>query len=293
MGYNQGLAVGLAIGIPCCLVLAGVYALWLRNRKLQQKEDAENSDIDVELRDNNLFKEFGEALHRPYENGKSPSKSKEFNVSEDSHTAVEKHTPSSDLASLSRELTSSKTFSDRRRPVTTPTPSVFNQSHQKTPSSYAFYDTFIPVLPGQSEGDLQPPSFTDKQSVHSSNGSLIGVNGSNLSRSLDNLVKLLQGPQFFEKLPSRAATVTKQRPMFHVQPANNSSSDVVHNVLVDTLAINDDYIYEAGSPRQKHPYRERVGASDKSGVANLERNFDNDITADTEFDSNQPDVIFK
>lgn len=306
MGYNQGLAVGLAIGIPVFLVLVGAYVLLVRHRRLQRQEDAQGGDIDVELQDNNLFKEFGEALHRPYDQRKLPRKLKEF-ASESLHTAEEKRTPllTPDLAELSRELLLLRTASKH---LTTPTPLVANAgqgrttpilatSHQKTPLAYAFYDTFIPILPGQAEQQVQPPHMpgADRHSVHSLNGSLIGGNASSLSRLLDNLAKQLQGPQFFEKLPLRAGT-TKLRPAFQLAPANNSSSDVVHNILYDSSAINDNYVHETGSPRQRHPYREWADKADKTDTAeigNLQNNFDNNITADTDFDAEQPDVVFK
>lgn len=286
MAYNVGLAVGLAVGLPCFLILVGVLLLWLRNRRLQRVEDLQANDIDVELRDNNLFTEFLQALHRPYETGARPNV-----AAADVSDSAEKHISSTDINSLSRGLLLSHTFSDKRRQVTTPTASVIN-NHQKTPSSYDFYETFIPILPGAQgqEYDLaQPPAIsTDLQSTRSSShASLIGAqNPRDLDRSLDSLAKQLHSPQFFEKLPARGASVgMKQR----FTQANNLSSDMVGSVNFDRSAINDNYIYEAadGLPRQKHPYHVRAGPS-----ADLEDSFDKDISTDIQAEE-EPAVVFK
>lgn len=316
------MAVGLAIGIPCLIVFVGAYLLWNRNRRRNKKEDMQHNDIDVELRDNNLFTEFGEALHKPYDNGKNSSNL----YMEEAHLASEKHPSSAEVASLSRGLGLLPSVLDRRKTqLVTPAPSVLNQ-HRKTPLSYDFYDKFIPIMPesvanGRSRtpdhtgnGDhspfahnlAQPPAINgDKLSVHSSsNTSLIGSNNDSLSRSLDNLAKQLNSPQFFEKLPLRAATMhMKQRLGTNL---NNLSSDIIHNTLFDRQGINDDYVYETGSPRQKHPYHERIlakeslefGAADRTvdltiETTNIENNFDNNITADAAFDKETPDVVFK
>lgn len=314
MGYNQGLAVGLAIGIPSFIILVGGYLLWMRNRRRDKKEDMQD-DLDVELRDNNSFKEFQEALHRPYQNN-GPSErpyldKRQFNS--------EKQISSAEVGSLSRELGLS-TSEPQKTQLVTPAPSVINQ-HQKTPLSYDFYDTFIPILPDHGNGNgsgqainahdlAQPPTIAgDKNSVHSSsNTSLIGSNPDSLSRSLDNLAKQLHSPQFFEKLPLRSATMhMKQRPGSHVL-AHNLSSDLIHNTLFDRVAINDDYVYDTASPtsKQKHPYHQRVAqkesldneAGDTTvdstlNTTNLECNFDNNIVNGADFDKETPDVVFK
>lgn len=283
MGYNQGLAVGLAVGLPSLFILFGMFCLWLRNRRLQRKEDNQELHIDVELRDNHLFTEFQEELHRPYEKNKTKPVA----------DAAEKRVSSTDLNSLSPGSSSSHTFSDKRRnQVVTPAVSVLN-AHQKTPSSYDFYETFIPILPstpGPQDYDLlQPPGIsTDAQSTHSSNnGSLIGpgLNRDLMSKSLDNLAKQLHNPQFFEKLPSRATTVNMKQRIHHV---NNLSSEVVN--VPERTGINDNYVYEVndGLPRQKHPYHQRI-----TPTMNLEGNFDNSIAKDAPFDEETPDVIFK
>lgn len=316
MGYNQGLAVGLAVGLPSFIVLLGAYILWNRNRRRNKKEDMQHNDIDVELRDNNLFAEFGEALHKPYDNGKTSSNA------EDTHVASEKLPSSTEEATLSRGLVLLPSVTDRRKTqLATPASSVLNQ-HRKNPLSYDFYNTFIPIMPegvtnnsnhtteanasASGHNLAQPPAIHgDKLSVHSSsNTSIIGGNTDSLSRSLDNLAKQLSSPQFFEKLPLRAATVhMKQRLSTTL---NNLSSDIIHNTLYDRQGINDNYVYEAGSPRQKHPYFARTLAKDslEYGIAdrtvdltidttNIENNFDNNIAADADFDNKTPDVVFR
>lgn len=305
MGYNEALAVGLAIGIPCFIVLVGGYALWMKSRKRNKREEMQENDIDVELRDNHSFKEFQEALHRPYGNVSLPErtyyKERIFNS--------EKQTSSPEIASLSRELSLSQTVSDRHKTqLVTPAPSVLNQ-HHKTPLSYDFYDTFIPILPDANSNNqngnynspdlAQPPAINgDKNSVHSSNNASLNANNRDtLSRSLDNLAKQLHSPQFFEKLPLRAATMhMKQRPGSHVL-AHNLSSDIIHNTLFDRQGINDDYVYEAGSPRQKHPYHLRVVQRDSMeenaaettvNTTKIENIFNNEIASGADFHKETP-----
>lgn len=318
MAYNQGLAVGLAIGIPCAIIFVGAYILLMRNKRRNKREDSQGDDLDVELQENNSFNEFQEALHKQYDSRKLPQ---EPDV-DASPSHSEKHPLSAEVASMLRGLGLSQTASDRRKTqLVTPAPLVLNQ-HQKTPLSYDFYDSFIPIIPdannttptGRSSSpfiahDLaQPPAINgDRNSVHSSsNTSLVGSNVDSLSRSLDNLAKQLHSPQLFEKLPLRAATMhLKQRPGSHVI-AHNLSSDIIHNTLFDRVAINDDYVYESGSPRQKHPYHLRLLQRDSSefgageltvnttlDTTNIEKNFDNNITADADFDEDTPDVVFK
>lgn len=317
MGYNQGLAVGLAIGIPCLIIIVGGYILLMRNRRRNKREDSKEDELDVELDDNNSFNEFHEELHKQYHK-KSPQEP-DLDATP-AHS--EKHPLSAEVASMLRGSGLSQTMLDRRKTqLVTPAPLMLNQ-HQKTPLSYDFYDSFIPIMPdanattptGRTSSpfiahDLaQPPAINgDKASVHSSsNTSLANSNLDTLSRSLDNLAKQLHSPQLFEKLPLRAATMhLKQRPGSHII-AHNLSSDVIHNTLFDRLAINDDYVYESGSPRQKHPYHLRLlqressefGANDLTvnttlDTANIEKNFDNNITPDTDFDKETPDVVFK
>lgn len=251
MGYNQGLAVGLAIGIPSFIVLVGAYILWLRNRKRNRREDLLENDLDVELRDNNLFKEFQEALHRPYA-GKPDADAPE---------------PEKNLASL--------LLLPGHTQLVTPAPLVH---HAKSPLAYDFYDTFIPILPdGNTPGNgssgsiardrpasitnsprdrsvkergsgatftlLAPPPIADRPSINSSSTSVGDALA--LARSLDTLAKQLQSPQFFEKLPLRAGTV-QTRPR---AGPTNLSSDLLHNVVYDRQGINDDYVYEVRALR--------------------------------------------
>lgn len=308
MGYDNSLAVGLSVGIPCLVILVLCVAFFFRNRKRQRKEDTMEQDIDVELRDENSFNQFQDALHRQASNYEKKEGS-------DVATAHEKQVSSTDLdvhednMSLSRGSSTSNTFSEQKRPnFFTPPPSVLNGNsaryvppsasqqgspglHQKSPSSYDFYDTFIPILASHNStaGDLseltQPPPALNhdgrSSGSSSSNTSLIGgagLNGSPVmatgstrdNRSLDNLAKQLHHSQLFDKLPSRAASVSiKQRPHLPV-PANNSSSELVRDYF-HSDAINENYVVQVPStnededdddsssaPRQKHIYFQRV-----------------------------------
>lgn len=314
MGYNNGLAVGLSVGIPCFLILVLCVAFYIRNRKRQRKEDNMEQDIDVELRDDNSFNRFQDALHK--------QQSGNYDKKEGSDVgAHEKQVLSTDLdvhddnISLSRGLSASNAFSEQKRAnFFTPPPSVLNGNsaryvpnsashspgfpgaHQKSSSAYDVYDTFIPILASHNStaGDLSdlthpPPALNPdgKSSASSSNTSLIGGSGSpvtatganrenhttnqNNSRSLENLAKQLHLSQLFDKLPSRAATVTtRHRPHVPV-PNNNSSTELVKDYFRND-AINENYIVqvptahddddededEGLTPRPKHLYFQRV-----------------------------------
>ncbi|PIS50743.1 hypothetical protein CJI97_004273 [Candidozyma auris] len=367
MAYDNSLAVGLSVGLPCFIVLMLCLALWIRNRKRQRGEDNLEKDIDNELKDDNSFNQFQDALHKPASNYEKKEGS-------DTATAHEKQVSSTDLdvhednISSSRGSTTSNTVSERKKSsFFTPPPSVLNgngnssrfpngtphgppQAHSKTPSSYDFYDTFIPILQSHNStaGDLsdltQPPPAVShdarSSASSSSNTSLIGgtaPNGSPLNqtnrdnnRSLDNLAKQLHHSQLFDKLPSRATTITK-RPAIPII-SNNSSTELVTKDLFQNDAINESYVvqvpdlhddYEesvSGLPRQKHVYHQRAQATPCSNggsktipaivtedqamqptsrlvkptaaMNNFEGNFDNNVATD-KVDEEEPDVVFK
>lgn len=314
MGYNNGLAVGLSVGIPCFLILVLCLAFWIRNRRRQRTEDNMEQDIDVELRDDNSFNRFEDALHK-HANTYDKKEGSDVTAHEKqvSLTDLEVH---DDKISLSRGSSTSNTFSEPKKAnFFTPPPSVLNGNsaryvphlnpgslpglpgfHQKTPSSYDVYDTFIPILPSRNStandlSDLtQPPPAlnTDgKSSVSSSNTSLIGLGGGPVTatganrennRLLDNLAKQLHQLQLFDKLPSRAATVSlKHRPV--TQIPNNSSAELVKDYFQNN-AINESYVVqvpyvaddeeEETGPRQKHIYFQRLNGTteDKKTQAN-------------------------
>lgn len=315
MGYNQGLAVGLAIGIPCALILAGSIFFYTRHKRLQQEEDRRANDLDVELRDDGLFKEFGEALHRPYDQSKSQKYISEA-------PGLDKSSMSADTASHLRESVTTPPQSFEKRKLAAalsesipgstvgangtanstangtgslgPQP-VPPPAHSKTSSSYDFYDTFIPILPSSEQQELgQPPAIaaaSDRQSMHSSNNTSI-IQADTSSRSLDNLAKQLQGPQFFEKLPSRAGTISQKHRSIHQSLPTPSATDLVVNPY-DHGGINDNFVNDRTSPLKNHPYREKlVGRPAEMPTLGLENNFDNNIRPDADYDS-EPDVIFK
>lgn len=212
MGYDQGLAVGLAVGIPCFVVLVGGTVLFLRRRRHDQREDAQTA-LDFELRDNNSYTAFHEALHTPFE-AKTPLPEKpNALLSELPHLSQRPKTaaktvsatvevvdippdarsdpasaPSSDppcglLPDLPEHLAS--TLSDKPKPPV------------HTRSAYAFYDQFIPIV--DDVNLAQPPPVLDGHSVHSGRSGR-STPSSDPSRLLDTLAKQLQAP-FFDKLP--------------------------------------------------------------------------------------------
>ena len=310
MAYNQGLAVGLAVGLPCFIVFVGALFFYRRNRRLQRKEDQEGDALDVEMGENGLFKEFGEALHKP---AATPSQTRLFggNSPLKSHadTTMAKLLTSGDSVKSASVLNLSKTHSLDRRKLVQHFPELYQHRpqgqphglpHGKSNSAYDFYDTVIPILP--LDPDLQPPtnagSGLDRQSVHSSRGSLLH---GDQTRSLESLAKQLQNPQFFEKLPSRAST-TLARPQRAFVSGSKSSSQTDLLAPYAHGGINDHFVNETTTLQEQplvHPYRERIIAHQmahqeaalKQGMG-LESNFDNNITAETGF-SSQPDVVFK
>lgn len=322
MRYNNALAVGLSIGLPSALVFIGCIVLWLRNRRRQKHEDQSEQDLDVELRDENSFTKFEDALHNKKE-------SKVYNQEE-------KHRFSSvDVATASsRFSSSSNTFGNdqhKKDQVYSPpaSVSVADSNQKRCASAYDFYDTFIPVLPstydssatlanstpgspGNSKGlnpgnsipescpiERPPPIHTANGSFSHSNSdsSLIDSNHNGSNKSLDNFAKQLLGPLFFEKLPSRAATMSlKQRPFVDHSHTNNSSSDFVPDILQNSNLVNENYVY---SDKQKHPYFDRISSNQNTSTTtpaaaghSIEGNFDNNIAQNADF-GDPANVVFK
>lgn len=314
MAYNQGLAVGLAVGLPCFLVLCIFLVFYARHRRRQREEDETGNDLDLELRDTKLFNDFQEELHQqrephPANNGETniAAHNQDSSVDEnDRHLhhnkEVEKAlTEESSLGHLLLQTYLEKrgptlaSVPQPRTPTRTPTPSMKNNlRHYKTGSSYDFYEQFIPVIPQQESSDLlQPPQVLgDGVSVHSTGNASVGgnSNSANASRhSLDTLAKQLQAPMMFPKLPSRVASQhMKNRLPLH---NNNSSSEILPNGQ-EKSNINDSYAFSDGLPRQRHPYHQVAGNTIGGAMGNLEANFDNDVAADVH-DEETPDVIFK
>lgn len=299
MVYNQALAVGLAVGLPSALILSVCVFLWLRNQRKQKQEDAFD-DVDMDMRDNHLFGQFQEELHKPYND---PNKSL---TTQQSSEAVEK-----EHVSLSNG--SSSTSAEEKKRLQLP-PAI----HQKTPSSYDFYDTFIPVLPSsqsdtQDTLDLsQPPGIGEAggnrtpMSSNSSNASIIGGGAINREKSLDNFAKQLHGPGFFEKLPSRATSAGLKHRNIHTT-YNNSSSDILQGTNIQPDAINDSYVYLVDDKLPdptltSTPDRLSKASNTIKGLASgpgIENNYEQNIATDSkspfgpEHMDEQPDVIFK
>lgn len=333
MGYNASLAVGLAVGVPCFCVLVICILLYLRRRRVQRQEDLEDGQLDLELRENGSFKEFGEALHHPVNatpahkhdsqsilgllSGLPQNLEKlhdttflalkhsdmDLQHSAASHASATSHTTglthNTSKTNVSVPLQAPHTPRQSRYPrapgaLETDPRSLgpdhrhavggsLPRNHGRLGSLYVFYDTFIPILPaeGPAAPDLQQPrAATDRHSVNLSYSSL--PNAEVLSRSLDSLAKQLQNPQFFEKLPSRAATASRPRGL--QQLSVSGSLDRLEFAALPEKPVD-------GSPA--HPYRQRV-ALDNFGkpALTLENNFDNNIAADAHFES-ETDVVFR
>lgn len=239
MSDSNGLAVGLAVGIPTFLVVVIVGVFWIRNHRKQRQEDLIEDDIDIGLKDDQSFQQFEQELHKPIHpvndsNGSST-------LTDNSHQQPHNNNPK------------------------------FN-NNQKT---YDFYNTFIPVLNDTSKNDesfhdsgfeLSQASLlinnnhntfnnNNNNNDTSHNGSIllppsIHLNQSPSAKSLDSLAKNLSTPQFFEKLPSKTQPlqIRSIKNSNHNILSNNSSSDVLQNDLFgDQIRLNESYAYTANA----------------------------------------------
>lgn len=247
MVYDQGLAVGLGVGIPAALIIIICFLLWWRNERKQRREEILDDEID--LGDDQLFIQFQEELHKPYAD---PNKSSitQGEAGEARETVEDEvNGEKAYQTSLSNGSSSTTNYMDRRPGVP--------GSHQKTPSSYDFYESVIPILPPRSHTNTStqspttslnnvqngggnenrfstPPQIQDdaEGNFADSNESIVGSTQTNMgngpNKSLDTLAKQLTGPSYFEKLPSRAGTVnTKHKSQ--LLKSNNSSSEILSN----------------------------------------------------------------
>ncbi|EGW35642.1 uncharacterized protein SPAPADRAFT_58850 [Spathaspora passalidarum NRRL Y-27907] len=214
MANSQSLAVGLAVGIPSFLIIVVVVVFWYRNNKKQTKEDLEVDAIDLELREDQSFRQFHEELHQPYVKEKASS------------TLI-----------YEKAVVESGSSASEVSP------------NQTKPTAYDFYETFIPMLPPN-----QPYTNNNTHKTHTPRASstdLINVptspdvSVSETSSTIDILAKQLHQPEFFEKLPSKAAKI-QLKPRNPMVQSNNSSTDMINNYLVsETRGINDHFTYEA------------------------------------------------
>lgn len=294
MVYSQALAVGLAIGIPSLIIIVVCVLIWYRNQRKQNKEDRSDDEVDMDLRDNHLFSQFQEELHRPL--GRRPNEIIGENLVEKVLASVS----SSHGSTLSTNVTDNRTGSNKG---TSPLPPHPHMLHSKTPSAYDFYDTVIPVLPttGVQNGSaiagdtglVQPPHINGDAMSSSNHSSAVSIDGSSpkKDRSLDSFAKQLNSPSFFEKLPSRAtSSYLKQRPMTHYHLSNSSSTDVFQ-----VSHINEHYVVEPRDDPLPHPYSQLRGTK-KDGIPPVSKvlggGIDRSFDAEGESDS-EPAVVFK
>ena len=273
MAYDNSLAVGLGVGIPSAVIILFCLIMWYRNERKQSREDRMENEIDLGLRDDQLFSQFEEELHKkPGERNKSSLTQEE--------AGAEAHAEKTYQTSLSNGSSSTTNFLDRKVIAT----------HQKTPSSYDFYESVIPILPPNAypNASTQSPASSNNNvptTNKMANGSTVSqphipndnFTGSNDSivvspttasngpdKSLDTLAKQLTGPSYFEKLPSRAATVNfKQRNQI---TSNNSSSDILTNSFPST---KNSQAQDSASETQLGFYSKVPKSSTHSNLADI------------------------
>lgn len=231
MLLSTGTTVGLSIGIPVGVILILFLAIWMRNHKRLKNEDKE-TELDVELRDDQVFNRFQEELHRPYNNAQDvvAAKSQPYEF-------VEK--PS---------MTSTDSTSSTK---------VVERLQKRTASSYDFYDSFIPVLPEGAEHSSTVESEVGPPQIPQSNqDSSASLSPSINDKSLEHLAKKLNGPAFFEKLPSRNTSLGLKQKSFSL--STTSSTDVIDN-LVQQNGMNEHYTFS--KKEYKHPYSQYAVSS--------------------------------
>lgn len=273
MAYDNGLAVGLGVGIPSAVIVLFCLIMWYRNERKQSREDRMENEIDLGLRDDQLFNQFEEELHK-----KRGERNKSSLTQEE--TGAEAHAEKTYQTSLSNGSSSTTNFLDRKVIAT----------HQKTPSSYDFYESVIPILPPNAyyntstqspassnnnvpttnkvaNGSTISPPRIPNDNFASSNESIVAsptIASNGPDKSLDTLAKQLTGPSYFEKLPSRAATVSlKQRNQII---SNNSSSDILTNSFPST---KNSQAQESASEIQLGFYSKVPKSSTHSNLADI------------------------
>lgn len=252
---DSSVTVGLSVGIPSALILGTCLLLWLRNQRKQEKEDLLDRDIDLELKDDVSYTNMQDVILQPKGgaigaplgpsiDSKSPAPPS-FQGSPDKQYVDSSHSSSS-----MTEQPSTPRHHLSREPIT----SVPGPLHHRTPSSYDFYDSVIPVLPtppmapdhqqltvppspsgaGSITPLAPPPALGDNhtQSSPSKTNSVASLNNitnyDSSSRSLDNLAKQLTQPTFFEKLPSRAGAPGTVRRRDEGPRVNNNNTTNPH-----------------------------------------------------------------
>lgn len=278
MGATEGGTVGMAVGIPAGVIIVGCLAFWYYNQRKQKKEDEEDKyGLEVEMRDDHLFSDFQQELLR---------KKGEMKAGNQKEKTSDKGAYGGYQLSLSNGSSSSTNFVDKR-----PT------GHNKTGSSYDFYESVIPIIPPSTYSKSSMPISSSNNLVGSGNGQDSIANGpgrkstsqvslftsgdsSGLNanspkknnKSIENLVKQLHAPAYFDKIPSKvpAPSYTIRS---HSTGPNNSSSDLIHNTLVaQDDAINAHYTYSHAS----HPLSNgiRVGHHPEGSTSHNKRVYD-------------------
>lgn len=231
------------------------------------------NEIDLGLRDDQLFNQFEEELHK-----KRGERNKSSLTQEEAGT--EANAEKTYQTSLSNGSSSTTNFLDRKVIAT----------HQKTPSSYDFYESVIPILPPNAyynastqspassnnnvpttnkvaNGSTISPPRIPSDNFACSNESIVAsptIVSNGPDKSLDTLAKQLTGPSYFEKLPSRAATVSlKQRNQIM---SNNSSSDILTNSFPST---KNSQAQESASEIQLGFYSKVPKSSTHSNLADI------------------------
>lgn len=301
MDESDKLTVGLAVGLPALLGLAVLFIFYYRNRRKQQREDIKHNQIDLELQDNQSFVQFQHELNKTGTTSKvgvlEANGGVVVNKAESVHSSA---SPSSDFSSGNKNT---NTSNSEQLDVTE---EDFTKGHNKTNSTYEFYNSFIPILPGEG---FKPPASPNKfrNPLHKSTDSMDKMINSSTSSVNDkasyNLAKQLNHQAFFEKLPSRAGTI-KPPAIASYNRGSSTSSLELENAPEGSDAINDSYIYRAApvvqtptnqSPVSQSPVVKQSPNNPSSlqnppllsvGITDFDTSFAND-------DSDQGDVIFK
>ncbi|KAI5955081.1 SKG1 [Candida jiufengensis] len=258
MANSNGLAVGLAVGIPSFLIIIVVGIFWYKNQRKLQKEDIDDEFIEKELQnDESSFKQFHEQLHRKYDNQQLDSKNnkngdeiiyKENVITDSSNGSSESDFPSNTSSSTTNNQQQhpygqhlklpqypstqySQTISNiqptynnnnnnnnSQQPYSQPPPP------QQQQSSYDFYDTFIPTFANNNLPN-SPNTFPQQQpdNHHHSLNPLNNFFSSSNSNSKTNSYIDLTNTS--ENLPS----TNQQQHQQHLPESNSISSLLNHH----------------------------------------------------------------
>ncbi|KAG7191323.1 uncharacterized protein KQ657_003564 [Scheffersomyces spartinae] len=160
MGYNVGLAVGISIGVPCALVLTIIFGIWWKYQHRRRRESDIETDLDIELRDDMLMRQFREEITKTYHKSPPPpppdkakayetvseSTGGSFNESANVKSKVlESPALSSDTAD---HIHNNNNISNYAENTAANNNAFLNppRLHKKTASSYDIYDSMIPIL---------------------------------------------------------------------------------------------------------------------------------------------------